>query len=189
VATVAGAMFADAAATLFASFRLTFHTAAYYGFDVSRPDERLRALAVLNIAALTDQGAKHRAYRDLNELMKLLAHHATWKQLDENATTKIVQRVFRALNERLTQNNLGTTIPFIGVAVGSASNWQTLGRVGDAADRLYREAFLRERLDIDLPTDADVIDAAQGIELVAIVEDALKAAPDENGDVSAGSVL
>jgi hypothetical protein len=61
VATVAGAMVSDAGITALASMRLVFHTAAYYGLDVSRPEERLRALGVLNFAAATDQAMKQRA--------------------------------------------------------------------------------------------------------------------------------
>ena len=65
---VVGAMAADTAAVLFGSAREVFHIAAYYGYDVDRPEERLRALGVLNYATATGQAAKNSAYNELQKL-------------------------------------------------------------------------------------------------------------------------
>jgi hypothetical protein len=110
-ATVAAAMAADSAATLVASMRLIFHTAAYYGFDPNRPEERLRALGVLNLATAVDQAAKNRAYLELNRLVQLIVRNAAWKQLNDSAITRIVRRVFAALTARLTKQRLGAALP------------------------------------------------------------------------------
>jgi EcsC protein family len=168
LATVAGAMVADAAVTAVAAMRLVFHTAAYYGFDVSRPEERLRALGVLNFATATDQAMKQRAYQDLNRLVRMIVRNATWKQLDDNVITKIVHRVFRLLAERLTKRKLAAALPVAGIVIGAGLNARTLSRVADGADLLYREHFLRERHGLGIPDADDQDHAAANDEFVDI---------------------
>jgi hypothetical protein len=190
MATVVGAMAADATVTILASMRLVFHVATYYGFDVTRPEERLRAMSVLNVATLTEQGAKHRAYRDLHRLVKLLASNATWQQLNDNVITAVFRQVYTHLGERLTKKKLGGALPVAGIAIGAAFNARTLSRIADTADLLYREAFLQERLGIapaiaPSEDDDDVIEAeAVDLDFVKIVDDALDSAattPAEDG--------
>jgi len=74
-------MVTDAAAATFSAMRLTFETAAYYGYDANRPEERLRAMGVLNVATAIDQATKNSAYRELNRLVGLIVRNATWKKL------------------------------------------------------------------------------------------------------------
>src|SRR5262245_19981177 len=99
-------MAADTAAVLWASARAIFHTAAYYGYDVDRPEERLRALSVLNFATATGQVAKNRADLEAEKLAGMLVRGAARRQLDQNVLTKIVRRVFEALSMRLTKKSL-----------------------------------------------------------------------------------
>jgi hypothetical protein len=174
VGTVVTAMAGDAAATALASLRLVYHTAAYYGYDVTRPEERLRALAVLNAASARDQLTKQAAYRELNKVVRLIVRNATWKQLDESVITKIMHKIFGALIERLTKARLGAALPVAGVVIGATLNARTLGRVADGAGDLYREQFLRDKHGLALPEDdpatatgRDVID----IPLADIIEE------------------
>lgn len=183
VATVVSALAADAAATTFAAMRLTFETAGYYGYDANRPDERLRAMGVLNVATAVDQATKNRAYLELKSLAGLIVRNATWKQLDENVVTRIVHQVFRRLTEKLTKRKLGNAIPVVGIAIGGGFNVLSLSRVGDAADMLYREQFLRDKYGLDGPSEfADidvVVDAAASeddLDVVEILEEELDAA-------------
>ena len=187
VATVATAMVADAAATAFSAMRLTFETAAYYGYDANRPEERLRAMGVLNVATAVDQATKNSAYLELNRLVGMIVRSAAWKKLDDNVVTRIVQQMFRALTERLTKQKLGNTIPFVGIAIGGTFNMLSMSRVGDAADFLYRERFLRDKYDLGtvhgVSDGDDFVDGTatdDDIPLVEIVEEELRTeVPDE----------
>lgn len=162
LSVVAGAMAADAAATMFTAMRLVFETGAYYGYDANRPEERLQAMAILNVATAAGQGPKIRAYQELNRLVKMIVRNATWAELNQNVLTRVVRRLFLSLTERLTKRKLAIVLPFIGVALGGGMNTLTMSRIADASDLLYRERFLREKYDLPLPDelgqDEDVIE-------------------------------
>lgn len=149
---VIGAMAADTAAVLLASARAIFHTAAYYGYDVDRPEERLRALGVLNYATATGQAAKNRAYLEAEKLAGMIVRNATWKQLDQNVLTRIVRRVFDVLGMRLTKKSLAVAVPILGVAVGAAINGRALQAAEEGADLLYRQQFLCDKYVLPFPS-------------------------------------
>ena len=182
---VLGVMVADAAAVLLAANRAVAHTAAYYGYDIDRPDERVFALGVLSMGTASEAG-KAAAYAELNKLVQLLARRATWEQLNQNVVTGVVQKVFTRLGYRLTQRKLGQAVPVLGTAIGAGMNARVLLSVVDNADHVYRERFLREKYgvaaDPDVPADVDDYDV---VDVAAIVEDEeatdICAAPD--GDV------
>lgn len=85
-ATVIGVMAVDAVAVLVATNRGVAHIAAYYGYDVDKPDERLFALAVLGMGTATE-ASKAAAYAEINKLVHMLARRATWDQLRQNTVT------------------------------------------------------------------------------------------------------
>lgn len=143
---VVGAMAADAAAVLLASHRLVAHTAAYYGYDVEDPHERLIALGVLGVG--TAEAGKAAAYVELNRTVQALARRQTWQQLNSQAVTKIVRRVYAVFAMRLTQRKLAQAIPVAGVVIGAGLNAKLLARIADDANHLYRERFLRDKYGI-----------------------------------------
>jgi hypothetical protein len=149
---VVGAMAADNDAVLFGSAREVFHIAAYYGYDVDRPEERLRALGVLNYATASTQVAKNHAYNELQKLAGLIVRNATWRQLDQNVIAKIVRRIFELLSQRVTKHTLGTALPFIGIAIGASMNAWTMSRTADGADLLYRQQFLCDKYELPFPS-------------------------------------
>ena len=55
-----------------AANRAVAHMAAYYGYDLDHPDERLFALAVLSMGTAAETG-KAAAYIELNKLVQMLA--------------------------------------------------------------------------------------------------------------------
>src|SRR4051794_6981706 len=91
IGTIAGVMAADAAAVLVAANRAVAHTAAYYGYDLDHPEERLFALAVLSMGTAAEAG-KAAAYVELNKLVQMLARRATWEQLRQNVVTGVVEK-------------------------------------------------------------------------------------------------
>jgi hypothetical protein len=169
-ATVIGAMAGDAVAVLLATNRAVAHIAAYYGYDVDEPDERLFALAVLGMGTATEVG-KAAAYAEINKLVQMLARRAAWDQLRQNTVTRVVEQVFVRLGFRLTQRKLGQAVPVVGAVFGAGMNAKLLMSVTDDAERVYRERFLRDRYGLptqdvlsptgELAEDADVIDVAQ----------------------------
>ena len=145
---IVGVMAADAAAVLVAASRAVAHTAAYYGYDLKDPDERLFALAVLSMGTAAGAG-KAAAYIEINKLVQMLARGATWKQLRGSVVTKVVEKVFTRLGYRITQRKLGQAVPVVGAIVGAGMNASLISSVADDADHIYRERFLRERYGIE----------------------------------------
>jgi hypothetical protein len=157
VGMIVAVMAADAAAVLVAANRAVAHTAAYYGYDLDRPDERLFALAVLSMGTAAEAG-KGAAYIELNKLVQMLARRATWEQLRQNVVTGVVEKVFTRLGFRITQRTLGKAVPVIGTLFGAGMNARVLSSVVDDADHIYRERFLRERYGLGLEPVPDVVD-------------------------------
>jgi hypothetical protein len=183
-AVVVTAMAADTAAVLFGTARVIFHTAAYYGYDTNRPEERLRALGVLNFATAGGQAAKNRAYLDLEKLVGLIVRNAAWRQLDQNVVTKIVRRVFELLGQRLTKKKLAGAVPLAGILIGAGINVRTLSTTADAADMLYRQQFLCDKHDRPFPSGPTEPAAPAGeeddIPLADIIEEETE---ESSGDV------
>lgn len=178
--TVLAAIAADATFMTLAAMRLTFQTATFYGFDVRRPEERLRALGALSLGTATTQAAKNGAYVDLKRVAGMIVRNASWRELDANAMTIIVRRVYAMLAERLTKAKLGSALPILGVAIGGTFNVRTMSQVALASDLIYRELFLREKYGLhpaghsaahDYPAHDEVID----IPVAEIVEEAISA--------------
>lgn len=171
VGLVVGVMAADAAAVLVAANRSIAHTAAYYGYDLAHPDERLFAVAVLSMGTAA-QGGKAAAYVEINKLVQALARRATWQQLRENVVTRVIEKVFTRLGFRITQRKLGQAVPVVGTLIGAGMNARLLSSITDDADHIYRERFLRERYGLTpAPTagqlvvgDTDVVDIEEILE-------------------------
>ena len=170
IGTILGVMAADAAAVLLAANRAVAHTAAYYGYDIDQPGERLFALGVLSMGTASETG-KAAAYIELNKLVQMLARRATWEQLSQNVVTGVVERVFTRLGYRLTQRKLGQAVPVLGTAIGAAMNARVLLSVVDNADHVYRERFLRERYGIDhAGTEAVNVDLEEEYGVIDVAE-------------------
>lgn len=161
MATVVGAMAVDAAAVLFASHRVVAHVAAYYGYDVEAPSERLIALGVLGVGT-ANRRAKTAAYVELNRLVQGIACRQPWQELSGNGLTVVVNEVYQLLGLRLTKRKLAQAIPVAGILIGAGLNARTLAQIADEADHLYRERFLRERYGFEpdtppAPEDEDTL--------------------------------
>lgn len=174
---LASALAADAAAVLLGAQRAVGHTAAYYGYDVDEPAERLIALSVLSLGT-ADQASKAAAYVQLNKLVQQLARRASWEQLNQNVVTMVMTQVYKRLGMRLTQRKLGQAVPVIGIAIGAGVNARMLSTIVDDAHHFYRERFLREKCGIgELGTDVasavadeDVIDVAEILDAEIVEE-------------------
>ncbi|WP_433803400.1 EcsC family protein [Actinomycetospora sp. CA-084318] len=160
---VVSAMAIDAAAGIITANRAVAHVAAYYGYDLDDPAERVLALGVLSMGLASDAG-KLVAYQQFNGIVQALARRQAWQQLSKNQVAQVVGAVYKALGMTLTKKKLATAVPVIGVAVGAGLNARTLARVVDDAEHAYMERFLREKYGLaidaeDLATSGGVIDA------------------------------
>ena len=181
ISTIVGVMAADAATVLITANRAVAHTAAYYGYDVSRHDERLFALAVLSMGTAAETG-KAAAYIEINKLVQMLARRATWEQLRQNVVTRVTEKVFTRLGFRVTQRKLGQAVPAIGTLLGAGMNARLLSSVIDDAEHIYRERFLRERYGLDLEVLPDV--PADEPDVIDITEILDEEADDDEGNGS-----
>lgn len=166
VAAVATALGADVVASLALSARVASHYAAYHGFDTRRDDERAVMLGIISVASIRDTAAKQQAMMQVRQLAMMVARRATWKELNEEALVKLLQRLFANLSGRLTKQKLGQAIPVAGAAIGGGLNYSLLRGVGSAAAHLYREQFLLQKYDLDAGVevpeswdDVEVVDA------------------------------
>jgi hypothetical protein len=179
IIVLVGVTAADTVAVLAASSRLTAEIAAYYGYDVELPQERVRAAGVLGVG-LASQAGKAAAYQELNKLVQALARRKTWEVLNKNVMTGVIRSVFGRFGVQMTQKKLGQAVPVFGILIGAGLNASTLNRVAEAADMVYRERFLRERYGLpeldDQPVSQhqDAVDVAEILE-AEIVQDAERA--------------
>jgi len=166
---VVGAMAADAAAVLFASHRVVAHIAAYYGYDVEDPQEQLFALGVLGVGTAAGAG-KAAAYVELNKLVQGLARRQAWKQLNRNAVTRTVSRVYATLGMRLTQRKLAQAVPVAGIVIGAGLNARLLANIADDAHHLYRERFLREKYGLEQDLDSRAVGSPDAVKVADILD-------------------
>lgn len=181
VLLLTGVMAADALAVLAASSRVSAEIAAYYGYDVELPHERVYAAGVLGVG-LASQAGKVAAYQELNKLVQALARRKTWEALNKNVMTQVINSVYGRFGMRLTQKKLGQAIPVLGIVVGAGLNAATIRGVAEASENIYRERFLREKHGVLGPA-ADV--GAVAVEGVVDVTDILEAEIAENARASA----
>lgn len=177
IGILVGVTAADAVAVLAASSRVSAETAAYYGYDVELPHERVYAAGVLGVG-LASQAGKVAAYQELNKLVQALARRKTWEALNKNVMTGVIKTVYGRFGVTLTQKKLGQAVPVVGIVVGAGLNAKTISGVADAAEHVYRERFLREKFGMPEDTgpgvsaavDGHVVDVAEILE-AEIVED------------------
>ncbi len=169
---------ADAVAVLAASSRVSAEIAAYYGYDVEVPHERVYAAGVLNVG-LASQAGKVAAYQELNKLVQALARRKTWEVLNKNVMASVIKSVYGRFGVTLTQKKLGQAVPLVGIVVGAGLNAATISGVAEAAENIYRERFLREKYGIPEDTvtrvvaavDVGVVDVAEILEAEIVDED------------------
>jgi uncharacterized membrane protein (DUF2068 family) len=157
----AAAIAADVTALLGLNLRAVSEYATYFGFDVTRQEERLFALNVLGLASSPTDSAKAIAMAQLVRIAKEVAQRKTWKELERHVFVQILQRIAKSLSIRLTKAKLAQVIPAAGAAIGGGFNAYYTSEVCDAAYFLYRERFLARKYGEDV-IEASVKPAAAG---------------------------
>lgn len=141
---------ADVVAIITLNLRAVGEYATYYGFDVSRQEERLFALNVLGLASSPSDSSKALAMAQLVRIAQDVAKKRTWKQLEQHAFVQVIQQISKALGIRLTKAKLAQAVPVTGAVVGGGFNAYFTDKVCDAAYYLYRERFLARKYGPDV---------------------------------------
>lgn len=144
------AIAADVTALIGLNLRAVNEYATYYGFDITRQEERLFALNVLGLASAPTDAAKVVAMAQLVKIAKQVAQLKGWKELERQLFVQIAQRIAKALAIRLTKAKLAQLVPAAGAAIGGGFNAYYTSRVCDAAYFLYRERFLARKYGADV---------------------------------------
>ncbi|MEJ2870645.1 EcsC family protein [Actinomycetospora sp. OC33-EN08] len=136
----------DAALGVLVSTRAVAHVAAYHGYDVADPDERLFALGVLSLG-LAEDSRRAAAYRELAGVARGLARRQAVRLTSERVGA-VVRTVSTSLALRLTQERFAQVVPLLGTALVIRRTVRSLRQVVDDAEHLYAERLLRERYDV-----------------------------------------
>lgn len=151
VGAVLATMMVDAAVGVLLSNRAVAEVAAFHGYDVSEPDERLFALGVLSLG-LAEDSRRAAAYRELHGIARTLARQQAWRLTAAQANA-VVRGVSTSLALRLTQERFAQVVPVLGTVVGVRRTVRGLAQVVDDAEHLYAERLLRERYGLPLDDD------------------------------------
>lgn len=146
---VALALALDATVGVLVSQRAVAHVAAYHGYDVTDPQERLFALGVLSLG-LAQDSRRAAAYQELDGIARSAARQQAWRQLSSAEITAVVRTVTARLATQVTQQRIAEVVPVLGTVLAVRRTARTLTQLVDDAQHLYTERLLRERYDLPL---------------------------------------
>ncbi|HET6569211.1 MAG TPA: EcsC family protein [Rhodothermales bacterium] len=132
----------DIVALVALNLRAAGEYAAYCGFDVADPVERLVALEVLNAVSAPSDTAKQVTLAPVIRVSQRLAREQATLAVEQFALTRAIRNATEALGLRLAEAKLAQLVPVTGAVVASGFNAYYTSKVCDAAFNLYRERFL-----------------------------------------------
>lgn len=135
----------DIVALVALNLRAAGEYAAYCGFDISDPVERLYALNVLNGVSAPSDVAKQISLTPVIRVSRRMAREGAALAMEQFALTRAIQNAARALGARLTAAKMAQVVPVTGAVVGSGFNAYYTSKVCDSAFNLYRERFLLQK--------------------------------------------
>ena len=143
----------DVVALVALNLRAVGEYAAYCGFDVRAPAERLYALEVLNLVSHPSDTAKQVTLAPVIRVTQHVARQQTLQNVQEFALTRAIRNAVSALGVRLTRAKLAQILPVAGAVVGGGFNAYYTSKVCDAAFFLYRERFLERKYGFGVQAD------------------------------------
>lgn len=144
-AGIAGVMVADAGVVLGLASAVVGHTAMYYGYDATRPEEKAFVLSVVDFGTSLTAAGKTAAFHDIAKLTHALRVQKSWAKLNESVVSRVVTRFVAKLGPEMTKKQLAKAVPFVSAAVGMSMNWVTIEMIADAADLAYRRRWLLDK--------------------------------------------
>jgi hypothetical protein len=137
-------MAADIPAVMHINLRNISQIAHTYGFETESQAEKAFVLNLLG-AASADQVTKAGFMNNLNKIAMGAAKGTAWKELNEHAFVKFLQKIAETVGVRLTKKKLLQTIPIAGAAVGLGVNYGYTHDNLEAARMMYRKRWLIEK--------------------------------------------
>jgi len=125
----AAGMVPDILSLVAITMRAAGETATYCGFDITRPEERLEVLRVLDTAASSGDARKQIVVTPAMRTASRVARHQTSQLLEQ-------------IGLKLTEKKLAQLIPLAGAVVGAGLNYLYTRNVCTTAQNHYRERFL-----------------------------------------------
>ena len=135
----------DLVALVALNLRAAGEHAAYCGFDVSDPAERLFALRILDYVSRSDSKAADVAMTPVLSAATRVAKTQSKNAMEQAGMSRAIEGLVKRLGIRLSEKKLAQIVPVTGAVVGSAFNTYYTDRVCRAAWHLYRERFLYEK--------------------------------------------
>ncbi len=135
----------DLIALVALNLRAAGEHAAYCGFDVSEPAERLFALRILDHVSRSDSKAADVAMTPVLSIATRVAKSQSKNAMEQAGMSRAIENLVRKLGLHLSEAKLAQAVPVTGAVIGSAFNTYYTDRVCRAAYHLYRERFLFEK--------------------------------------------
>lgn len=183
----ASAVVADVTAVMVGMGRIVALVAAHYGYDVREPQEQAFASGVIAYSAAGNSAEKAAALASLSRLTQQMMRRATWRQLQQQQASNVIQQVSMALGFRLAKRKLAQAVPLLGAVVNGGLNARIAHLTFERAQQAYRLRFLTEKHQLDAALWAPVVDSA-GVIDIPLVDEVLDAELDSDTDSDDGGV-
>ncbi|GMQ81158.1 MAG: hypothetical protein BMS9Abin05_0589 [Rhodothermia bacterium] len=135
----------DLIALVSLNLRAAGEYATYCGFEVTRPEERLYALELLDQVAQPSTKAKDVTLAPAVRTATRVARTQSTQALEQMGLMNAIERAARALGLKLTGAKLAQIIPVTGAVIGGGFNAYYTSKVCRVAHFLYRERFLIQK--------------------------------------------
>ncbi len=145
IAAIGSLMLFDAAAVVGLASAVVGHTALYYGYDTTRPEEKAFVLSVVDFGTSLTAAGKNAAFRDIVKLTHALRVQKTWEKINESLVSRVISRFASELGKELTKRQLTKAVPYVGAAIGGSTNFLTIEMIADAAQLAYRRRWLLDK--------------------------------------------
>ncbi|GAB5518463.1 MAG: hypothetical protein RhofKO_07140 [Rhodothermales bacterium] len=126
------------------SLRAAGEYAAYCGFDLDDPNERIYALQILDVIS-RGETAKQVTFSPLFRVTQAVAKRQALNALEHTAVTKLVKDLAKSIGIHVTKAKMAQVVPVAGAVVGGGFNLYYTSKVCDAAYFLYRQRFLEAK--------------------------------------------
>jgi hypothetical protein len=138
-------MVIDLPVLLTLNLRAIFEYASYYGFDISKPEERLFAVQVLNAASSSG--------RDRQMVVRTLGKLMSKQAFDTAAVMTAIKKAIQMIGFKTVKKSVvKKAVPLVGVALSAAFNALFTADTCAAASALYRERFLQRKDGVEVLT-------------------------------------
>lgn len=140
----------DLVALVSINLRAAGEYATYCGFDVTRAEERLYALELLDRVAEPSNQRKSITIAPATRTAARVARQTGTQVLEQVGVGNAVEAIARRLGIALTEKKLAQMVPVTGAFIGGGLNYLYTTTVCQTAHFLYRERFLEAKYGVGI---------------------------------------